>query len=208
MSNKPKQLTTNQKIAIWGIIVPAVISLGIASLQNKIFERRIGPIIEMKPQIVNVISNVTKVEKEIANLHEILKQQYSLWENETFRKSDLDIVVKKINRPSSAKETTASFLVFELKKIPLQNSLVVSNEKGVVPSNTLEILQNIVRLRYFGNTDKELNKETDFFNIMYLPDVGNSGKSFTIKGMTYKYQWCNDDTRKCEVDFHFEPREN
>ena len=204
MGRKP--LTTSQRIAIWGVVVPSLISLGSCLLQSWRVKEQIAPIIKMEPKIVNVIENVTRVEKEIANLNEMVRQQNQLWKNETFKKSDLDIRVKKINRPSTTKATTLSSIIFELKNVPLSNSLIVSNERGMMPPNTLEVYRNIVRLKYFGSVDYELDRETDFFNIKYLPDMENTEKPFTIIGMTYGHENCDDNNSECKVKFHFEFR--
>ena len=203
-----KPLSTTQTIAIWGIIVPAVISSATAIIQNRKVDRSIAPVIQMKPQIVNVINNVTKVEKEIANLSEVLRQQYNLWKSETFRKSDLDIRVKKINRPVTSITTTASSILFELAAIPLENSIIVSSERGVISPNTLEVHKNIVSAKYLGSIDRELDTDTDFFNVRYIPDPENGDKLFTIKGMSYQYEGCEVDKACSGLVFHFRNRED
>lgn len=195
-----KSLSTNQKIAVWGIVVPAAISLVGLIFQGKQVDVKLQPVIEMKPVINNVINNITEVKKEVANLKDAVKQQYGLWESETFGKPHLDHSVKKLNRPPTAPRENASFVFLELKKIPLQNSLQISTERGVTAPGTTRTSGNIVTMKFLGSVDRILADDTDFINARYIADWEDDTPLRTLEGATFMYQ-CNEEG-ECEIRFN------
>jgi len=200
-----KPLSATQKIAIWGIVVPSVISLIGVLFQGRRVNDKLQPVLELKPVINNVINNITKVEKEVANLKEVVKQQYGLWESETFGRRHLETKVRKVNRPATAPETNASFVFIELNKVPLANSLLVSNERGVSSPGTIRSERNIVLIKYLGMFDGVLDYDTDFINVRYIPDWENHEQPYSLKGATLLYE-CSAEG-ECKTKFDMSLRE-
>lgn len=185
MPKFPK-LKLDQKISIWGIAIPALISL-FALFKVEKLEVKVNPVIEMKPKIVNVIKNVTEVKKEIANLQEMVKQQDELWESATFSKSTLNERIVKINNPDTSNPNRAAFVFVELDKIPLVNSLRVSTESGMLASSIYRTDRNILMLKYLRSVDHILDQDTDFIKVAFIPDVNATEKLRTVKDMTREF---------------------
>ena len=182
-----KRWTRNQKIAVWGLAITFAGIIINLHIQLVNLSRKIQPVIEMKPQINNVINNITKVEKEIANLHEILKQQDALRKTEIFfRIRDLDKKVK-IVPPNAATPKAAGTLIIELAKIPFKNSVVVGTQsKNFAPSSII-VERNIIKIPFRGEVQGILDHDTDFISVAYFPDLENHEDLLSIDGMTYEY---------------------
>lgn len=172
--------TRNQKILVGGLIV------GIGGLFVQVWSlgKRIQPIIEMKPQIINVINNITKVEKEIANLQEMLKQEDSLKETELFTNSDLNIRVKKARSPDN--KIKNGFLVFELKKIPLKNSVLVGRSMGAISPASVRVNKNLIYVGYSNIEDDLKEVLSGGWSITYVPDSQANGL-YIIKDASFEF---------------------
>lgn len=182
------QWTRNQIIAVLAIIVPAVIAIITLFIQVQGLEQKIQPVIEMKPQIINVNNNITRVEKEIANLQEMLKQEDALKEVETFTKKDLNVRFKKIYLPEKIKGETEGVLLFELKKIPFKNSVNITSQnlefisQGAIPSSAITINRNIVGIYCRNILQLVLTGDTDVLDITYLPDNKTEEPLWQVQG--------------------------
>jgi hypothetical protein len=173
MSNK---WTRNQKILVIGVIV----SIGMLFAQVWSLGKRIQPVIEMKPQIVNVINNITKVEKEIANIKEVIHQQYAAFKTEDFRKADLGKRIAIYPNPLSPED---SVIFFELQYIPVENSIQIVNSYGVsAPAITYELMSNIILLRVRDiKPDNFMKDDKEVYAIKYIPDTMSNKRMDTIK---------------------------
>jgi hypothetical protein len=161
--------TRNQKILAVGAFV------GICTLfvQVRNLRHEIQPVIEMKPQIVNVINNITKVEKEVANLNEVIHQHYAAFETEVFGKSDIGqrMAVLPAVLPKDA------LIYFVLQKIPEVNSVQITGSSGrVAPANTYTVLSNIITLRRDIKVDGILEEGGRFYAVRYVPDAVSGEK--------------------------------
>lgn len=187
-ANRTGKWSRDQKIA-FGCLVVAVIAL---FFQINSIEQKIQPVIEMKPQIKNVINNITEVRQEIANLNEMLKQQDRLTQTESFTKNDISIKVRKIFTPDG-KSSEPNLLLFELKKIPLKNSVHISGQANeffrsadIAPSQ-INVFHNIVTVRFIEGLEQVLTRGDSFFDITYLPDVKSRELLFKVQDASCMY---------------------
>ena len=155
----------------WGAVIVASIALF-----------KVSEIIEVKPQINNVIENITKVEKEIANINEAIHQQYSAFEMELFTEKDLSKTVFVCPNPYNPKRDSLIFLV--LKKPPEFNSLLIANSTGTyTPPGSYQIDSNIIQIWRQGVVSDDVFKASSVYAVKYVPDVISHQKILSIKGV-------------------------
>lgn len=176
---KNNEWSRDQKIAFLMLWVAII---GLFFQQNSL-SQKIEPVIKMEPQINNTINNITKIEKEIANINEAIIQQYGSFETELFKKSDLGKRVFAYPNPENAEKD--SLLSFQLSKIPIYHSLQISNEIGfVAPSGSYYQNNNLVTVRRQGvRAENLLNKEGNVYIIKYIPNVTSNEEVIHIKGI-------------------------
>jgi len=183
MNNK---WTRNQKILAIGVgvsVLAVIVSIGILFVQVLGLKQKIQPIIEMKPQIVNVINNITKVEKEIANIREAIHQEYAAFKIEQFGKKDLEKTIAIYPNPIKIEQ---SVIFFELQSIPEENSIQITDELGMsAPMITFTVLSNIICLRRYGKPDSFLKDENKYYVVKYITDAISNKKMYIIKGFKF-----------------------
>lgn len=180
MSNK---WTRNQKILVAGLGVSTIIALvaiGTLFVQVRYLGQKIQPIIEMKPKIVNVINNITKVEKEVANINAVIQQYYGNFRTEVFK--EIDLGKKMAIYPDPRKPEKDSVIFFQLQSIPEKNSVEILDNFGMqAPGDTYLITSNIIALSRSGRKPVNLLKnDKAFYTIKYIPDTISGKKILTI----------------------------
>jgi hypothetical protein len=170
--------TRNQKILIGGLIV----SIGMLFVQVWSLAKKIQPVIEMKPQIVNVINNITKVEKEIANIREAIHQQYAAFKTEIFRKADLGNRITIYTFPGKPE---TSMVLFELEAIPVENSIQIGDNYGFsMAASTFFVKLNIIFLNVGEMKPADfLKNDKEVYNVKYIPDTTSNEVMRIIKGL-------------------------
>ena len=137
---------------------------------------------DQKTEIINVVQNITNVEKEIANLYDVLKQQDDLRTEEGFRKKDLGVKVEKLIIPNED-----NYLLIELSKVPLPKSITVATEERTFPAVSIDNITNIVRIPFNNSMKDILKNDASFISVSYIPDYLSKDKLSILKGYTYSF---------------------
>ena len=136
---------------------------------------------QQQNQSQSITQNITKVEKRIANLQTMVTQLYTAFENETFKANDIGdklIFFEDMDVEYEGQTYKRSEVLFELKHIPIPNSIIIGQKKGVLAPGTHNIVyfgennrpSNILRLRTLLTKEQFINNSMDFFDISYIAD--------------------------------------
>jgi len=154
-------------------------------VQIRDLNHKIQPIVELKPQIVNVINNITKVEKEIANIKEAIHQQYASFKTEVFKGTELGKTVTAYPDPSNP--DNAILVFFELNDIPEGNSVQITDDRARSYARTSYIItSNVIALKLLGIKIDNILKGDAYYEIKYIPDRISNKEMLTIKNLEIK----------------------
>lgn len=196
-----KKWTRNQKLLLGGIVVSVVLGLLVFIVnlyfQIKTLEKNMDTVIKIEPKITTIINNITKVEKEIANIHEAMHQYFANRQTEVFRKEDVGKKVKVFPHPILKESGYVVFI--ELKNIPEPNSVEISTESGVRGSTTTLPFRNILGHKVRGDVEDFLTGDGTFFSVRYYPNLEANLSLCTVDGMEYTGTESNtfDSDLKC-----------
>ena len=131
-----------------------------------------------KNQVNIVNQSITKVEKEIANIKEVIHQLYGSFKKEVMSPQDENVKIKLIPIPTQAGD---SALFFKLERTPKPNSIKIVNRNGtVVPFTTLKTSRNVLMVQISGLTKLFPNKD-HYYEISYMPDFIDSRPLYTLE---------------------------
>ena len=136
--------------------------------------------IENKNEVKIINQNVTKVEKEIANLRETIEQFYDDSKGEVFVQKDKGIKVKVFELEE------ISVVYFELQHIPIENSIEITTEYMALSPATYKSFHNIVSMRTRGKASSILESERSFFYIRYHRNFSNEKPLLSLEGMRFE----------------------
>ncbi len=136
--------------------------------------------VALKQQMSNTINIVTKIEKEVANITEVIHQFNQAIRTEVFKNKDLGKKVQVLLSPDFPNNT---FIFFELENIPEPNSVFVISDLGAAGFSTYKIVHNILILKTDIPSAKVMKDENRFFNIRYSVDYNSKKELCTIEGM-------------------------
>jgi uncharacterized protein (UPF0335 family) len=149
-----------------------------SSLENLNLE--MNQVLALKQDISQTVNLITKVEKEIADIKETIKQFYSYFKGELFSKEDID---KRVKIFHSGKFTV---IYFQLETIPIKESVILTHQNGTSSPATYSISHNTISYRTKGKIDNILKDEDDFYYIKYFQDFNSKEELVTLEGMVYK----------------------
>lgn len=139
---------------------------------------------QLNQTINTTVQNVTKIEKEIANIKETIHEHYAHYRKEFFNKEKLSKGV--VAFPNPVNPDRASIVFFELDNVPESNSIILSNQYGTAPSSTVKVFANIVTLYQEKKSVDVLQGEGEFYDIRYMPDFSYKGELYTVQNTNFK----------------------
>ena len=145
---------------------------------------RVEQKIALQQQIAQNVTFVTEIKKEIANLNEAIKQIYEYGTREIFAKNDIGKRVMVFKRVGGAGNHT--IIYFQLQFIPINNSVVLSNNEGTSSPGTYNVDRNIVIYRINTTPDKILADGEAFYCISYFREPFSGQPLQTVVDMEYK----------------------
>ncbi|MDD2679317.1 MAG: hypothetical protein PHO03_00740 [Candidatus Omnitrophica bacterium] len=152
--------------------------------------------LSLKQEISTTVNAITRVEKEVAGMQEVISSIYKNIKTNKFKSEDLD---KKVKVFPNSRNPNFSIVFFELETIPLENSIELSCRQGTRSPSTLKIIKkNIVAYEVEIPPNRFLRSENDFYSIRYIPDVTSNQELVTIEGMQYSIV----DKTKYTVNFN------
>jgi len=140
--------------------------------------------VNLEQTITTTVNNVTKVEKEIVDIKEVIHQLYSGFITEKFKKEDLNKKVKVFENPLYPGGKSV-VIFFELESIAEENSVRVSANRGMAPFGSYRVRQNTIALREEIKKEDVLKQEADRYLIRYIPSE-EKGEIYTVEGMEFE----------------------
>ena len=137
--------------------------------------------IALKQEINQTVTVVTRVEKEIVNIKEAIQQIYNQATGEIFEADQLNNTVRIFGQNKKRR-----VIYFELKNIPIINSIEITSQSGAASPATFSSLKNIVYHRTSEKFDKILSEDPDFYYIKYYKDNFSEDHLLTLKDMIYE----------------------
>ena len=139
----------------------------------------------LQQKISNTVNLVTKIEKEVANITEVIHQFNQAIHTETFKNKDFNKKVKVLSLPEFPNNT---FIFFELENIPEPNSVLVTSDLGSAGFSTYKIAENIIILKTGIPSTEVMKDKNSFFNIRYSIDYNSKKELCTLEGMEFIFK--------------------
>lgn len=147
--------------------------------QLAMLQFQVSQTIGMKQEVSQTVNVITKVEREIANIKESIKQFYDHARGTIFRKKD------KGERVRVFRTNNTTVVYFELDDIPLPQSVIITHKRGTFSPATHSIFHNIVQFHIEDKTDTILKNDKDFYYIRYFKDAFSTNTLMTLEDMKY-----------------------
>lgn len=135
--------------------------------------------VAMKQEVSQTVTLVTKVEKEIADIREAIKQFYAHSRGDLFCQKDNGGRVKIFNT------NNVTVVYFQLKEIPVPESIVLTHKHGTSSPVTYSTFRNIVQYRCDSKPGEILNSDSEFYFIRYFKDDFTTETPISIEAMKY-----------------------
>ena len=176
-------------ISVVSVVVSVVVTIGVTVfgyfLGEEVKEVKliVAPVVDLKPTIINNNNIITKVEKEVAGLIDVIKEREKLEVDETFLQADIGTRIKYIEKPEEFSDTTANYIIFKLKQIPIHYSVEIHAQNGPVPKGTFDTSRNIVKIQTLNPLRTFLDTNTEFFRVYCVPDTDSKEEMVQIDNL-------------------------
>jgi hypothetical protein len=154
----------------------------VSVLTNQLAELKIDvrQYTSMKQEVSQTVNVITKVEKEIGDIKEAINAFYRLASGDIFRAKDKGRLVQCFTTNG------LTFVYFELKHIPLPESVLITHRRGAYSPFTYSNTRNIVELRLVGDEALSLKDDEDFCFIRYHKDSFTKEIPLTVNGIVFR----------------------
>ncbi len=177
-------------IALGALIISifSVVQGCVNSDKLTVLEPQINQVINLQPKIENHFNAITEIRHEIVDIHMALAQMDALRTTEIFMESDLGTRIKTIERPENLdSQRYSSYLIFQLKEVPLPNSVDISDSiRGSTSRAVFEVTRNVIQVR-MENVKDVFNDIVKWYSITYTPDKDFNDELLTLDEMTFEY---------------------